>query len=189
MTSRCLCRESFGLGNLINATVFNLDWYHIVSSWRKCNLTLDGFRRTGMTDTETVNETGARDEGESPSIPESSLFPWLYKLRGSGLQKLIDRLRGRKHQAAHVEQKRSGSRFPTGRIVFSAVHLAIVLFVFLALVFMSVKLLQWAINGNDPVDNIQPYSFDDLFSHDYRDTLLRQPRTQAARAEGSSSMK
>ncbi|MFC2373210.1 MAG: hypothetical protein ACFNOM_02575 [Parascardovia denticolens] len=100
------------------------------------------------------------------------------------MQKLIDRLRGRRHQAAHVEQKRSGSRFPTGRIVFSAVRLAIVLFVF-----MSVKLLQWAINGNDPVDNIQPYSFDDLFSHDYRDTLLRQPRTQAARAEGSSSMK
>ena len=54
------------------------------------------------------------------------------------------------------------------------VRLSIVLFVFLALVFMSVKLLQWAINGNDTVDNIQPYSFDDLFSHDYRDTLLRQ---------------
>lgn len=127
-----------------------------------------------MTDTETVNETGARDEGESPSIPESSLFPWLYKSRGSGLQKLIDRLRGRRHQAAHVEQKGSGRRFPTGRIVFSVVRLSIVLFVFLALVFMSVKLLQWAINGNDTVDNIQPYSFDDLFSHDYRDTLLRQ---------------
>ena len=127
---------------------------------------------------------GQGTESEKSSQPQeynavnangsSSPVRWWYKItdpRDSGLQKLVKRLKTKRHHSKHVEEKTAS---PAPRVIFSIFRLIVMVVVFCLLVSSSVRLLQWAINAYTTVDNIPAYSFQDLFSHDYRNSLLRQ---------------
>lgn len=124
--------------------------------------------------TESEKSSQSQEYNAVNASGSSSPVRWWYKItdpRDSGLQKLVKRLKTKRHHSKHVEEKTAS---PAPCVIFSIFRLIVIVVVFCLLVSSSVRLLQWAINAYTTVDNIPAYSFQDLFSHDYRNSLLRQ---------------